>query len=277
MSVNYNRITDIILQAMETETKWRKTWTSQAGGNRNFVSGHVYRGINQITTSIQMMLNEWDAPFWLSAKQCIDMNVSFKGMQATPVLYFSKGTDKNDPDKVYQFAKITNMFNTQQLGIDYPKQETRQTKLVNPHEIADALNVTVKNGEAFGPCYSPVTDIIKMPTIGQFETDEAYQSTFYHECIHSTGHSKRLDRDMTGSFGSESYAREELVAELGAIFLCNELGVGYEIEQHASYLNSWKKAIKDDPKYFVTAATNARKANEYCMSQFELMRKYEAA
>ncbi len=277
MAINYNRITDLVLKAMEDEPTWRKTWTSQAGGNRNFITGHVYRGVNQITTSIAMMLNGWEAPFWLSAKQCIDMGVSFKGMTATPVLYFHKGVDKTDPEKVFMMSKITNMFNTDQLGIDYPKQDLRETKLENPHEMAEALQLNVQSSESFGPCYVPSLDVIRMPLIEQFETDDAYQSTFYHECIHATGHKKRLDRDMSGTFGSEDYAREELVAELGAIFLCNELGVSYEIDQHASYLNSWKKAIKDDPKYFVTAATNARKANEYCMSQFEMMRKYEAA
>ena len=112
---------------------------------------------------------------------------------------------------------------------------------------------------------------------GQFESDDAHQSTFYHECIHATGHHSRLDRDMTGSFGSEDYAKEEFVAELGSVFLCAELGVTYDIQQHASYFNSWQKAIESDPKYLLTAATAARKASEYCMSQFTLMRKYEAA
>ena len=82
---------------------------------------------------------------------------------------------------------------------------------------------------------------------------------------------------MIGAFGSEDYAKEELIAELGSIFLCSELGVTYDIAQHASYLNSWKKAIKSDPKYLTTAATEARKASEYCMSQFTMMRKYDEA
>jgi antirestriction protein ArdC len=114
-----------------------------------------------------------------------------------------------------------------------------------------------------------------MPMPGQFESDDAYQSTFYHECIHSTGHSKRLDRDLTGAFGHEDYAKEELVAELGSIFLCAQLGVTYDISQHASYIKSWQKAIKSNPRYITTAAKDAQKAFEYCMSQFELMRKYD--
>ena len=277
MAINYKRITDLVLKAMDDETTWRKTWQSQSGANRNFVTGHVYTGNNQLLTAISMMINGWSNPFWLTAKQCIDMGVSFKGLEATPVMFVGKGVDKNDPDKVFQYGKLYNVFNIEQVGLELPPQDLRESKLENPYELADALQVTVQSEKHHNPCYSPTTDIIKMPLPEQFESDDAHQSTFYHECIHATGHHKRLDRDMSGRFGSEDYAREELVAELGAVFLCNSLGVPYEISQHASYLNSWKKAIKDDPKYFTTAATNAKKAHEYCMSQFEMMRKYDAA
>jgi len=78
-------------------------------------------------------------------------------------------------------------------------------------------------------------------------------------------------------FGTEEYAKEELVAELGSIFLCADLGVKYDIQQHASYIRSWQKAIKSDSQYLLTAATAARKAHEYCISQLNLMRQQEAA
>jgi antirestriction protein ArdC len=78
-------------------------------------------------------------------------------------------------------------------------------------------------------------------------------------------------------FGSEDYAKEELVAELGSVFLCAELGVSYDLKQHASYLQSWQKAIKDDPQYILKAASAAQKAVEYVMSQFTMKRKYEEA
>tara|TARA_R100000329_G_scaffold5773_2_gene7340 strand:- start:777 stop:1466 length:690 start_codon:yes stop_codon:yes gene_type:complete len=216
-------------------------------------------------------------PYWLTYNQVIDLGGSVKGQKATPAIFFGSGKEKEDEDKTYKFSNLYNIFNIEQTGIELPPIEMRQTKLERPYEIAQALNVEVESAPHHNPSYSPSRDLIRMPMPGQFESDDAHQSTFYHECIHATGHHSRLARDLTGSFGSEDYAKEEFVAELGSVFLCAELGVTYDIQQHASYFNSWQKAIESDPKYLLTAATAAKKASEYCMSQFTLMRKYEAA
>jgi len=275
--MKYDRILDLVMSAMQDETTWRKTWQSQPGLHQNWVSKHVYSGTNQLMTMIASWKYGYTQPYWLTYKQVIDLGGSVKGQKATPAIYFGSGKDKKDEDKTYKFAKPYNIFNIEQTGIELPPIEMRQTKLERPYEIAQALNVEVESAPHHNPSYSPSRDLIRMPMPGQFESDDAHQSTFYHECIHSTGHHSRLDRDMTGSFGSEDYAKEEFVAELGSVFLCAELGVTYDIQQHASYFNSWQKAIESDPKYLLTAATAARKASEYCMSQFTLMRKYEAA
>ena len=275
--MKYDRILDLVMSAMQDETTWRKTWQSQPGLHQNWVSKHVYSGTNQLMTMIASWKYGYTQPYWLTYKQVIDLGGSVKGQKATPAIYFGSGKDKKDEDKTYKFAKPYNIFNIEQTGIELPPIEMRQTKLERPYEIAQALNVEVESAPHHNPSYSPSRDLIRMPMPGQFESDDAHQSTFYHECIHATGHHSRLDRDMTGSFGSEDYAKEEFVAELGSVFLCAELGVTYDIQQHASYFNSWQKAIESDPKYLLTAATAARKASEYCMSQFTLMRKYEAA
>ena len=275
--MKYDRILDLVMSAMQDETTWRKTWQSQPGLHQNWVSKHVYSGTNQLMTMIASWKYGYTQPYWLTYKQVIDLGGSVKGQKATPAIYFGSGKDKKDEDKTYKFAKPYNIFNIEQTGIELPPIEMRQTKLERPYEIAQALNVEVESAPHHNPSYSPSRDLIRMPMPGQFESDDAHQSTFYHECIHATGHHSRLARDMTGSFGSEDYAKEEFVAELGSVFLCAELGVTYDIQQHASYFNSWQKAIESDPKYLLTAATAARKASEYCMSQFTLMRKYEAA
>ena len=275
--MKYDRILDLVMSAMQDETTWRKTWQSQPGLHQNWVTKHVYSGTNQLMTMIASWKYGYTQPYWLTYKQVFDLGGSVKGQKATPAIYFGSGKDKKDEDKTYKFAKLYNIFNIVQTGIELPPIEMRQTKLERPYEIAQALNVEVESAPHHNPSYSPSRDLIRMPMPGQFESDDAHQSTFYHECIHATGHHSRLDRDMTGSFGSEDYAKEEFVAELGSVFLCAELGVTYDIQQHASYFNSWQKAIESDPKYLLTAATAARKASEYCMSQFTLMRKYEAA
>tara|TARA_R100000406_G_scaffold18655_1_gene11497 strand:+ start:2769 stop:3569 length:801 start_codon:yes stop_codon:yes gene_type:complete len=265
------------MSAMQDETTWRKTWQSQPGLHQNWVTKHVYSGTNQLMTMIASWKYGYTQPYWLTYKQVIDLGGNVKGQKATPAIYFGSGKDKKDEDKTYKFAKPYNIFNIEQTGIELPPIEMRQTKLERPYEIAQALNVEVESAPHHNPSYSPSRDLIRMPMPGQFESDDAHQSTFYHECIHATGHHSRLNRDMTGAFGSEDYAKEEFVAELGSVFLCAELGVTYDLQQHASYFNSWQKAIESDPKYLLKAATAARKATEYCMSQFTLMRKYDKA
>tara|TARA_Y100000361_G_scaffold94961_1_gene84955 strand:+ start:841 stop:1668 length:828 start_codon:yes stop_codon:yes gene_type:complete len=275
--MKYDRILDLMMSAMKDENTWRKTWQSQPGLHQNWISKHIYRGTNQLMTMIASWKYGYTQPYWLTYNQVIDLGGSVKGQKATPAIFFGSGKEKEDEDKTYKFSNLYNIFNIEQTGIELPPIEMRQTKLERPYEIAQALNVEVESAPHHNPSYSPSRDLIRMPMPGQFESDDAHQSTFYHECIHATGHHSRLARDLTGSFGSEDYAKEEFVAELGSVFLCAELGVTYDIQQHASYFNSWQKAIESDPKYLLTAATAAKKASEYCMSQFTLMRKYEAA
>lgn len=276
MSKKYQRITELVTEAMKDELTWRKTWQSQSRLHCNWLSKRPYTGTNQLTTMISAWANEYKSPYWVTFNQAKDLGGSVKGQTATPAVFFGTGTDKDDPDKMFKFAKLYNLFNLDQIGIEIPLIEMRQTKLDQPYEIAEAIQVSVESHESFNPCYSPTTDKIKMPMPGQFESDDAHQSTFYHECIHATGHRKRLDRPLTGLFGSEDYAKEELIAELGSVFLCAELGVTYDIKHHASYLQSWQKAIKDDPQYILKASSSAQKAAEYCMSQFTMMRKYDS-
>lgn len=277
MSNKYARIVELVSAAMEDELTWRKTWQSQSRLHCNWLSKRPYTGTNQLTTMISAWANDYKSPYWVTFNQAKDLGGSVKGQTATPAVFFGTGTDKDDPEKMFKFAKLYNLFNLDQIGIELPPVEMRQTKLERPYEIAEAIHVDVESHESFNPCYSPAADVIKMPMPGQFESDDAHQSTFYHECIHATGHKKRLDRDLIARFGSEDYAKEELIAELGSVFLCAELGVTYDIQQHASYLQSWQKAIKDDPQYILKASSAAQKAVEYVMSQFTMKRKYEEA
>ena len=273
--MNYKRIVEQLEVAMQSEETWRKTWQSQSSLHKNWVSNHTYSGCNQMMCMISSWEKGFTSPLWLTYNQIKELGGTVKGQKATPIIFFGQAKDKADEEKTYKFAKVYNLFNIEQTGIEVPAVELRESRLERPHDIADALQVKVSNAPHHSPCYSPSADQIRMPQLGQFESDEAYQSTFYHECIHATGHSKRLNRDMCGAFGNEDYAREELVAEIGSVFLCTALGVPYEVKQHASYLASWRKAIKDDPSCITKAAKQAQQAYEYCMTQFEMMRKYD--
>ena len=116
--------------------------------------------------------------------------------------------------------------------------------------------------------YNPLTDIISMPRFDSFVTAEEFYSTLYHEAIHSTGSEKRLNRlnNNISSFGNEEYSKEELVAEMGAAFLCGFAGIeNSTINNSAAYVQGWLKSLKDDKKLVIMAAAQAQKAADYIL------------
>ena len=110
-------------------------------------------------------------------------------------------------------------------------------------------------------CYSPSGDVISMPDRETFQSLDAFYATWAHEQAHSTGHKTRLDRPMSGKFGSKAYAREELVAELASVLIGCRLGIGCDLQNHVAYLHSWADNLKEGgPKALIKALTDARKA-----------------
>ena len=119
-------------------------------------------------------------------------------------------------------------------------------------------------------CYRPQFDEIEMPTTSDFDSFEHYYSTLFHEMVHSTGHESRINRnlDTPNVFGSEDYSKEELIAEMGAAFLCGEAQILNEtINQSASYIQGWVKKLQDDPKLIVCAAAAAQKATDHILGK----------
>ena len=106
-----------------------------------------------------------------------------------------------------------------------------------------------------------------MPQQEQFKDWDNYHATLLHEMTHWSGHKSRLDRDLTGRFGSEAYAAEELIAEMGSAFLCAQLGIELEGLQHPQYLENWLKVLKGDKRAIFTASSKAREASEYLLEQ----------
>jgi antirestriction protein ArdC len=111
-------------------------------------------------------------------------------------------------------------------------------------------------------CYLPSIDRIQLPDRASFHSPAAFCATWAHEQIHSTGHESRLKRDLGGAFGKARYAREELVAELGAVLLGDRLEIGSEIESHAAYLGHWIELLKETPKVLFQVLSEARQAAE---------------
>lgn len=113
--------------------------------------------------------------------------------------------------------------------------------------------------------YNPEKDQIVMPERHQFATADLYYATLLHEIGHATGHEKRLNRDLSGGFGSESYAKEELRAEISSMIIGQTLQIGHDTTQHQSYLKSWVKIVKEDPNAIFEAVKEAEKIKDYVL------------
>jgi antirestriction protein ArdC len=158
------------------------------------------------------------------------------------------------------------VFNAEQVdgfNAEAEKQPSRAERIEHAEEFFYKLGIKAQSGgnRAY---YSPSTDSIHMPAIEAFREPLFYYSVLSHETTHWTGAASRLNRDMAGRFGSESYAVEELVAELGSGFLCASLGLPTDPRKdHAPYINSCLKVLKSDKKAIFTAAAKAQQAVDW--------------
>ena len=181
--------------------------------------------------------------------------------------------------QVLKFIKYYNVFNIADIeGIDFEISEIElkpNEKIAMCECIIDqmpnrpTLRRVEGNSRAF---YSPTYDFVVMPVIEQFETAEDYYATFFHELTHATGHASRLGREevMTPQlFGTKPYSREELVAEMGASFLCSSVHIDYDhiTENSAAYLAGWIQVLKEDSKVIFKAAAEAQKAADYILNR----------
>jgi len=161
------------------------------------------------------------------------------------------------------------VFNASQMdGVPELSKEPRQYEW-NPvqraEQILEASGAKIYHDQNDRAFYRPSTDQIHLPGREQFPSESAYYSTALHELGHWTGHETRLDRDLTGGFGSPDYAKEELRAELSSYFMADKLGIQHDPGQHAAYVKSWIKVLKEDKNEIFRAAKDAEKITEYVL------------
>lgn len=273
----YDVVTDRILAQLEAGTiPWQKPWGGKAGMPQNLKSGKAYRGINVF------LLHSlgYESPHFLTFKQARDRGGSVrKGEKGCPVVFWKwldvEQADETTSRRVPMLRYYTVLNVAQCDGIDAPAIDVPERK----HEPVQAAQATVEAmpnppGIVHGytsAAYSPRTDIVRMPKPERFDSNEAYYSTLFHELAHSTGHTDRLGRKGimdTVMFGSTTYSREELVAEMGSAFLCGEAGILEPcIDRSSAYIAGWLKALKNDRKLVVTAAAQAQKAADFILNR----------
>lgn len=257
----YESVTDRIVAALEEGVvPWRKPWVG--GGPVNVRTGRPYRGINVFLLG----LAPYTDPRWGTYKAIQQAGGHVrKGERSTSVILWKpvtkKAKEENEEATGYMLLRSYSVFNAEQTeGLPEYKVEFEHEPLERAQMIVDGYEsppaISFGGGEA---SYSPPRDFVRCPELGQFRTVEGYYSTLYHELIHSTGHEKRLARIETALFGTSPYAKEELVAEMGAAMLCGMAGIDNQ-DQSAAYVSGWLERLRDDRKFVVQAAAQAQKA-----------------
>ena len=286
----YQQVTNKIIAMIEKGVApWRRTWSTY-GLARNYVTRHIYTGINLIL----MNNTQHPIPYFMTWKQVKDMGGQVrKGTKAEMAIFFnvfykdrfdrtiSKEEaqifrKKGDEIQVLKFIRYYNVFNIADVeGIQFriPEIELNPNgKIVWCENIIENMpnRPELKSIDGNRAFYSPTLDFVNMPDIKQFETPEDYYATFFHELTHATGHASRLAREEVmcpEAFGSKPYSHEELVAEMGASFLCSSVNIDYDniMENNAAYLAGWLKVLKEDSKFIFKAAAAAQKAVDYIL------------
>jgi len=286
----YQQVTNRIVAMLEAGTKpWQKSWQAGPAGFATGAmqrplraNGTPYRGMNVINLWVAAQMRGLNSRHWLTYKGAQEIGAQVrKGARSELAFYVGQATKAADneggEDRTFNFLKCYHVFNADEIDglparfapiapVDLPAP-------VCPHarnQVVDAFfldaGLTLSHGgdRAF---YQPSIDAVRMPELARFDSAESYYATLAHEAIHWTGHESRCARVMGKRFGDNGYAMEELVAELGAAFLCADLGISdVPRADHADYLAGWLSVLKTDCKAIFTAASAADRGASFLHS-----------
>jgi antirestriction protein ArdC len=275
MSQVYDLITNKILEQLEKGViPWQMPWNSQMP--KNLITKKPYRGINILLLSF----TDYKSPYWLTYKQAKDLKGVVKaGAKGTPIVYWNiarvlpKDTG-DEAERLIPFLKYHTVFNVEQCEkIPVPKDDLIEFKPID--ECEKVINNMPKrpfiNEGRDRACYIPSKDVVEMPDRAVFKSEEGFYSTLFHELVHSTGHTSRLNRNSINephAFGSETYSKEELIAEIGGSFVCGMTGISNQtLECNASYISNWLQRLRNDKKLIITASSHAQRACDFILNR----------
>jgi antirestriction protein ArdC len=280
----YSLITAQIVAELEKGVRpWHKPWA--AGHIAGPVSrplranGKPYNGINIIMLWATAMQRGYNAPIWMTYRQAAELGAHVrKGEKGTLVVYANKitrvETDEDTGEEVARdipFLKGYRVFNVEQIEnlpahytATHPPRQRPEQRIARAEAFFAATGIEIRHG-GNSAHYVPALDYVQMPPFESFHDAAAYYGTLGHECVHATRHNARLGRDFGQKrFGDHAYAMEELTAEIGAAFLCADLEIEPQIrDDHAPYIASWLKVLKDDKRAIFTAASHAQRAVDF--------------
>jgi antirestriction protein ArdC len=279
----YTRVTAKIVASLEQGVRpWIRPWNAENAAGRITRplrhNGMPYSGINVLMLWASATEQGFGSPVWMTFKQALELNAHVrKGEKGSPVVYANSltKTEENDAGEAIareiHFLKGYTVFNVEQIeGLPAPYYTRPEPKFTAVERIAHAeaffaatrADIRTRGGRAY---YAQEADYIQIPPIESFRDAVSFYATLAHEATHWTKHPSRLERDFgRKSWGDEGYAREELVAELGAAFLCADLELTPEIrDDHACYLATWLEVLKNDNRAIFAAAAHAQRAVDF--------------
>ncbi|MBE1526730.1 antirestriction protein ArdC [Sphingopyxis sp. OAS728] len=280
----YSEVTSsIIAELEEGRLPWVQPWDSAACGctmPQNAGTGRKYSGINVLILWAEVIRRRFASQRWLTYRQAEAAGGNVRrGEKGTIICYADRFTPKAEVEaargedraaRQVAFLKRFTVFNVEQCE-GLPEDFAPEAVAIDPVLAiaeADALiaasgaRFQIGGGDAF---YSPSHDFVQVPPQAAFHEPINWYRTALHELGHWTGHGSRLDRDQKGGFGSEAYAKEELVAEMASAFTCASLGIAPTV-RHSDYIASWLSVLRGDEKAIFRAASQASKASDYLLA-----------
>lgn len=247
-------------------------------------TGEPYRGANVMLLWAAQIARGYSKRTWLTFRQAVELGGHVrKGEKACPVIFYGQAKpkqknigdalsdDNGDTARTYRFLKLFYVFNVDQIDA-LPERFGAETA---PAEAAPSAieqwtaraGVRVRIGGSVA-CYAPVTDIVQMPAQEAFLSEEHWTATLLHESVHFTGHKSRLDRLDNYAADRKARAREELCAEFGAAILGAMVGLApFHLEDHTSYIASWLKLLREEPRAFLAAGAKAQAAVDWLVER----------
>jgi antirestriction protein ArdC len=284
----YEIVTEKIIKQLESGVApWRKPWRTEMPVN--LISQKAYRGINVFLLGSQ----GYGSQYWLTYNQAAKLGGNVKRGEKSSIVTFwnigeektrrmSDGTEKTSKPILLRYYSVFNLEQTEGIADKLGLSSTARIADIDACEqIVSAMPNAPAREQSDRAWYRPSTDSVGMPPKSSFVGSEEFYSTLFHELTHSTGHRSRVGREgieQLNTFGSESYSKEELIAEMGAAMLCGVTGISPAvIENSAAYLQSWINRLRGDSKLLLSAASQAQKASDYILGKSSVQTESEAA
>jgi antirestriction protein ArdC len=274
----YQDVTNRIVAAIEAGTPpWVKPWSVSDQRPKNAATGRLYRGVNYVLLALEADAKGYAESRWLTYRQAAALNAQVRGGESGTGIVFYKLHEVDDAKtegekKVVPLLRTFTVFNVAQIdGLPAPTEPPKPVAWdahLEAELVLSSSGAEIHHGGEHA-YYHRGQDVIHLPPCRSFAERGAYYSTALHELVHWAGHTKRCNRDLSGRFGNDSYAMEELVAELGSAFLCAHCRIDGRL-QHSAYLHSWLQVLKSDKRAIFTASAKAQQAADLLLGSVEV-------